>query len=230
MRGGRKLVDDPVVIHEDEADFRVPDGLEMHLVLDVAGFGIFRPQKLAARGKIVKERAHFDLRAWRVAGVLDGLDLSTVHDHFGAGQGARFPRGQAETRHAGDAGQGFSTESQCMDGGEVIARADFAGGVPFQAEQGIVAVHSTAVVDDANGGDASAADEHLNPARAGIDGVFHQLFDHAGWALHDLASGNLAGDLFGKESDAGHGEGIFDSRLRDFRLAAKRQFSPGRSQ
>jgi hypothetical protein len=119
-----------------------------------------------------------------------------------------LPGGQTETRDAGDTWQCFSTESESVDGSEIFARADFAGGMPFEAEQGIVTVHSTAIVDHANGGDAPAANEHFDLVRPGVDGILDQFLDHTGRALNDLASGDLAGDLFGKEGNAGHVEGF----------------------
>ena len=41
----------------------------------------------------------------------------------------------------------------------------------------------------------------LNPLRAGVDGVLHQLLDDAGWTLHHLACGNLINKLARKKTD-----------------------------
>ena len=50
--------------------------------------------------------------------------------------------GEAEARDAGDAGQRFAAKTEGVDGREIGARADLAGGVALQAEQRVVAVHA----------------------------------------------------------------------------------------
>ena len=71
-------------------------------------------------------------------------------------------------------------------------------------EPSVVAIHAGAVIDHADRGDAAAPDEDLDFPRAGVDGILDQLLHHARRPLDDFAGGNLAGDGFGKEGDAGH--------------------------
>ena len=198
MRGGRELPDDAVVIDKDEAGLRMADGLEVKLVLDVAGLGVFGAQKFPARGEIVEKRAHLDLRARCFAAVAHGLDFPAADEHLGAGEGVALAGGEAEARDAGDARQRFAAEAEGVDRGEVGARANLARGVALEAEQGVVAVHAGAVVDHADVGDAAAADHYLDPRGSGVAGVYDQLFDHARGPLHDLAGSHLAGDGFGE--------------------------------
>jgi hypothetical protein len=207
VRRGRELVDDAVVIDEDEADGVVTDGLEMELVLDVAALGGRGAEEFATRRKVEEQVIGFYLRSGGVSAVANVLDLPGVDEEIGADEGAVLAGGEAEAGDAGDAGDGLAAEAKGGDGGEVEAGAYFAGGVAFEAEEGIVAVHAGAVVDDADGGGAAAADHDLNLAGSGVEGVLDELFDDRGGTLDDLAGGDLAGDLLGKQGDAAHGMG-----------------------
>ena len=86
------------------------DRLQMNLMFDVAAFGILRTKKFAARGQIVKKRAHFDLRAWGFTAVAHNVDLAAVDDNFCPGDRARLTRSQAKSRHTGDAWQALRRE------------------------------------------------------------------------------------------------------------------------
>ena len=74
---------------------------------------------------------------------------------------------------------------------------DLAGGVAFQAEQGIIAAHARAVVHDANEAAAAGLDFNGDARGVGVERVFDQFLDYAGRPLNDLAGGDLVGDLFG---------------------------------
>jgi len=203
--GGGELVDDAVVVDEDEADGVVTDGLEMELVLDVAALGGRGAKEFATRRKVEEQVISFYLRPRGVSAVADVLDFAAVDGEIGADEGAVLAGGEAEAGDAGDAGDGLAAETKGGDGGEVEAGAYFAGGVALQAEEGVVAVHAGAIVDDADGGSAAAADHDLDLAGGGVEGVFDQLLDDGGGTLDDLAGGDLAGNLLGKQGDAAHG-------------------------
>ena len=64
--------------------------------------------------------------------------------------------------------------------------------------------HAAAVVGDADPPPAAAVGEDVDPAGAGVDGVLHQLLDHARRALDHFAGGDAVDDLFGELAD-GHG-------------------------
>ena len=74
----------------------------------------------------------------------------------------------------------------------------------FEAEQGVVAAHAEAVVGDADEATPAGTDFNGDFFGVRIEGVFDELLDDARGALHDFASGDLVGDLFGKELDAVH--------------------------
>ncbi|MGY3288578.1 hypothetical protein ACVWWP_001645 [Bradyrhizobium sp. LM3.6] len=63
--------------------------------------------------------------------------------------------------------------------------------------------HAAAVVGDADPPAPAAIGEDVDPARAGIDGVFDQFLDHARGTFDHLAGGDAVDDLFWQLAD-GH--------------------------
>ena len=61
MFSGRKLSDDAIIIEKDKTDFGVTDGLEVKLVFDVTGLGIFGSKKFSPSGEVIEERSDFNL-------------------------------------------------------------------------------------------------------------------------------------------------------------------------
>ena len=206
MGGGGELMDDAVLMEQDEGDVGVADGLQLDLVVDVAGLGVFRAEEFAAGGEVVEEGADFDLGAGGVAAIADVVDFAGVDGDLRAGEGAVLACGEAEAGDAGDAGEGLAAKAERGDGGEVEAGAYFAGGVALEAEEGVVAVHACAVVCDADHRASAGADHHLDFACLGVEGVLDELFYHGGGALDDFSGGDLAGDVLWKEGDAAHGD------------------------
>ena len=113
-------------------------------------------------------------------------------------------RGEREPADAGDAGQRFAAKSHRRDGGQVFGFPDFAGGVPFEAEQGVVAAHAQAVVDHAHEAAPAGLDFHRDARGLRIERVLDEFLHDAGRPLNHLAGGDLIGDLFGQQADAVH--------------------------
>jgi hypothetical protein len=84
------------------------------------------------------------------------------------------------------------------DGGQILGAHDLAGGVAFEAEQGVVAIHADAIVGHAN--EAASSGLHLDAdARGlGVEGVFDQFLDHTGRPLDHFAGRDLVRDVFGR--------------------------------
>src|SRR5215467_465181 len=108
------------------------NGLQMKLMFDVAAFGVLRTKKFPARGQVEKKRPHFDLRSRPFTAVAHNFDLAAVDDNFRSRDRARFACGQAKSRHAGDAWQGFTAKSERGNGLKIGSRANLAGGVTLQ--------------------------------------------------------------------------------------------------
>ncbi|RYD60463.1 MAG: hypothetical protein EOP84_36960, partial [Verrucomicrobiaceae bacterium] len=53
--GPGQLVDWSIILHKDEADFRVTDGLEVELVLHVVCLRRFGAEELSTGGKIIEQ-------------------------------------------------------------------------------------------------------------------------------------------------------------------------------
>ena len=85
-----------------------------------------------------------------------------------------------------------------------ILVVELGGGVTVDGERQIGVCHAAAVVGDADAATSAAIGENIDPAGAGIDGVFDQFLDHARWALHHLAGGDAVDELFRELAD-GHG-------------------------
>ena len=168
--------------------------------------GVLRAQKFPARRQIKKKLAHFNAGAWSAAASFDSGDLPAVDEHFGAFRrfAVAFARGQGEAAHAGDARQGFAPKAHRGDRTQILRPGDFAGRVPFQAEQRVVPAHAQAVVGDANEAASAGLDFNRQARGLGVEGILHQFLDHAGGALDDLAGGDLVGHLFGQQTDAVH--------------------------
>ena len=126
---------------------------------------------------------------------------------------SRVVRGEAAD--AGDAGNGFAAKAHRRDGGEVLRALNLAGGVTFEAEQGVIAAHAEAVIGHAH--EAPAAGLHFDgeAARAGVEGVLNEFLDHAGRALDHFAGGDLVGDVLGEQANAVHVETRENFRRRE---------------
>ena len=75
----------------------------------------------------------------------------------------------------------------------------------FKGEQGVVAAHAVAVIDDADELAAAGFDFDADAGGAGVEGVFEQLLNDGCGALDHFAGGDLVGDLVGEDADAAHG-------------------------
>jgi hypothetical protein len=210
---------------EGEADVGVGEGGGGEPVLDVGAFGVVAAEEFAAGGDVEEEVADFEGGAVGGAGLPDLEDATAVDDDLGGGGGvgcAAFAGGEGEAGDAGDAWDGLAAEAEGGDAGEVGGVGDFAGGVAFEAEEGVVAAHAGAVVGDAEEGAACGEGFDGDAGGAGVDAVFDQFLDDAGRAFDDLAGGDLVRHVFGEESDPVHGGGDQGARWRRLRTSLAR--------
>jgi hypothetical protein len=149
------------------------DRLQMHLMFDVAAFGILRTKKFSARREIIKKRTHLDLRALRFTAVPHYVDFPAIDNNFCPSDRARFTRSQAEAGHTGDAWQRFAAKAQRRNGLKVGSRTNFAGRMSLERKQRIIAVHAAAVIDHANQRNSTATNSDIDVASAGVETVFN---------------------------------------------------------
>jgi hypothetical protein len=74
----------------------------------------------------------------------------------------------------------------------------------LECEDGIIAQHSFAIIDNFEQTTPTAFDLDDNPACAGVDGVFDQLLGDRSRAFHDFTRGYLIGYVVWEESDLRH--------------------------
>ncbi len=150
VTGGWQLEDEAIAVPQSKCDVRVGDRVDAHLLLDVAELGRFGAQELAPSWDVVEQRAHLDLCAWSLAAVVNVPELAPIDIDLGAAERVRFPGGKAEARDAGDRGECLAAEAEGRDIAEVLFGVEFAGRMAFEAQQGVVARHAVAVVEDAD--------------------------------------------------------------------------------
>jgi hypothetical protein len=81
------LKDEPIISQQSEGNPRMPDRLEMNLVLNVTAFRVFRTKKFSTRWQIIKKRAHLYLRSGRFTAVAHNVNLAAIYDDFRSGNG-----------------------------------------------------------------------------------------------------------------------------------------------
>ena len=198
-------MDHAVVVDQDEAGLRVADRLKMDLMLDVAALRILAAQEFAPGREIIEKRTHLDLRPGSVAAVANVLHFPAIDGKIGAGQSPVFAGGEPEPGDAGDTGKRLASETERRDRGEIEPRPDLAGGVALEGrathrrDPCPVPSSATRIIEL-----PPAADQHLDLARFGVQGILDQFLDHGRRALDHLAGGNLAGHLLRQQRDAAH--------------------------
>ena len=78
----------------------------------------------------------------------------------------------------------------------------------LEGQQGIVAQHAAAVVDDADQAPAAGFHFDAHVGGAGVERIFQQFLDDGGGPLHHFAGRDLVGDLVGENADAAHERSI----------------------
>ena len=110
-------------------------------------------------------------------------------------------------RHAGHGSNRRQRLSAKAKGGnreQIVGGAQLGSGVAFEGEQRVIAIHSVAVVGNANQLPSARLNLDSNAAGASVEGVLQQLLHHRGRPVHNLARGDLVGNLVGKYADAAH--------------------------
>ena len=123
---------------------------------------------------------------------------------------AGVARDDAELSDRADRGQGFAAEPERLDVQQILV-VELRGSVAIDRQRQVGMRHAAAVIGDADPPPAAAVGEDVDPAGAGVDGVFDQFLDHARGTLDHLAGGDAVDDLFGKLAD-GHGFSVADSK------------------
>src|SRR6185503_21284647 len=105
--------------------------------------------------------------------------------------GAARAASQREMRDRRDTGQRLAAETERGNPLEVVGTANLAGRMALDGEPRILRRHAFAVVFDLDQLLAAKLHRDDDPARARVDRVLDELFDHGCRTLDDFSGGNL---------------------------------------
>ena len=176
-------------------------------------FGVFGFEKLASRGGIKKQFAHFDGGADRMRRRAAGVELAVHGADALAVAAVGAAAGEGEPRHGSDTGQAFTAKAHAGDVFQIIEAGDFAGGMAGKRQSDVVGVDAAAVVGDADELDAAACQLDVDVGCACVDAVFNDFFQRIGGALHHFAGGDLVDKMVGQGGDAFHA-GAFENGVQ----------------
>ena len=108
-----------------------------------------------------------------------------------------------------DRGQGLAAEPQRADAEQVVGLGELARGVGGDGQRQLFGRDSAAVVRHPHQVQSAVGGGNVDPRGPGIDGVFHQLLDHARRPFDDLAGRDLVDEGLGRRW-----MGMRDERLR----------------
>ena len=200
----RQMESDSSIANQGECHPRISDRVGAELLLDMGIFRGLRPQEFTARRHIEKQRSHLNDRAGSSAMVLHSHEFAAHDFDFRAAQRLSLARGQAKAGNAGDAGQCLAAKTKGFDGRQILLGAYLAGGMAFNAQQGVLTIHSDTVIRDANQRRPSALDLDSHMRGSSIQTVFHQFTNHSSRPFHDFSSCHLAGECVGENADFRH--------------------------
>ena len=192
------------VTQQLEGDMGMAEGKVLHDAADSGTLGTVLLHKLHSGGGVVKEVAHTDGSSLGAAG-LDDLFGYTALQMEGCAALRTLLAG--EDVHAADSGNGrqcLTTETQRANGAQVLGAAQLTGGVAQKGSRQLVGSNAAAVIGDAQIGHTAALQLYHDGGRTGIDGVFQQLFHHAGRALHHLTGGDQIRHMAIQTLNMGH--------------------------
>ncbi len=201
------------VVHQAEADFEARQRQALQHAQDVLKFGGLAAQEFAARRHIEEQIAHLDAGSRRMRRGRGGAALAVARLHAPGMVRFAGSRTQRQARHGGDARQRFAAKSQGGYALQILKRGDLAGCVARERQPHLLRRDTGAVVAHPDQSAAAALQFHLDAQRARVERILHQLLDHGGRPLDDLAGRDLIDELLGKNLD---GQGI-SSRTGYFR-------------
>jgi len=209
--GGRQAIDLVVIDAQHEGDPNIRKSLEKEGMTDMRVFRLRGTEKLAACGHIEKEIPDGDVGSAGRARIAHLLDFAAKNQDFRPYGGVGAVGCERELGNGCDGGKGFPSESHGGDGVEILELTKLAGGMTLNAQQCVVAIHASPIVQNP---DQSASPIHhfdLNACGSGIEGILDQLLQNGCRAFHDLARGNLVDHRVRQHLD---GSGFAHGKIR----------------
>ena len=205
-RAAAQLMQRTAVVAQGEMDLEARQGHALEGLFQMLEFGALRAQKLAPRGRIEEQIAHFYGGAARVRRGRHG------HRHVAPRTAGAVPAtalgagiaGQFELRYGADAGQRFAAKTEAAHPLQVFQRGDLAGRVAIQGQGQIVLRDPAAVVAQSDQARAGGLYIDVHALRARVETVLEEFLEHRRRSLDDLAGGNLIGQTGRKALDRRH--------------------------
>ena len=170
---------------------------------DVAELGLRRAHEFPPHRRVVEEIVDLDGRAHRAAAGNDLAGMSAGDFDFRPALVGRRAAAKHQPADLADGGQGFAAEAQRADAEQVVGLGELARGVGGDGQRQFFGRDSAAVVDDPHQVQSAVLGSNVDPRGPGVDGVFHQLLDHACRPFDDLAGRDLVDEGLGETTD-GH--------------------------
>ena len=183
-----------VVVPQRAVDVRIGQGQPGEGFADVTHLGLRAAQKLPPHRRVVEQLSNFDRRPPRAAARRHAQRMTGRDFQLGTGRRLVGAAAQDQPADFGDRRQGFAPKSERRHAKQIVAVAQFARGMAGHGQRQFVGGNSAAVVGHAHQFQPTLLDRHVDPPGAGIDRVFHQLFDDARRPLDHLAGGDLVHD------------------------------------
>ena len=190
--------------HEFEADLRIAEGQPGDHIRHKGTLARILFEEFHSGGGVVEQIPHPDGGAHSPGGRLGRLLLPALVAVEGGKLAGLGPGQQLHPGDAGNGGQCFAPEAQGVDVVQVLLRCDLAGGVADEGGGDVFRFDAGAVVADLDQLDASRLDGNGDLGRTGVDGIFHQLFDHRGRTLHHFARSDQLGGMLIQNADDCH--------------------------
>lgn len=153
-------------------------------------------EKPTPHRQVEEEVARLDGGAGRARGGRTSGEGAGHYLHPASGVAAGPGRGQRHGRYRPDSVERLPPESQGVEAGEIVARADLARRVPGDGERGVPGAHPRAVVAHPDQLRSAARYLDLHPRGPGVQRVLDELLYRRGETLYDLPRRYAARDLF----------------------------------
>ena len=188
----KAVVDRAAIVDEAERDLRTAEDHARHRVVDERALILCLPQKRSSHGNVEEQIAHDDGRPLRAADLAHGHVPPALHVQ----PRSRFLRlGARGHLHAGDGSDGrqrLAAKAERANIIQLLGSDQLGGGVVLKGQTHLPRLDAAAVVSDAHIADAAVAYLHCHGGGAGVQRIFHQLFDHRRGPFDDLAGGNAS--------------------------------------
>ena len=176
----------------------------LHQAQGRRGLGGVLAHELEPGRGVVKEVTDQDGGALRGTHGADLLRHAALQVQRGAGVCPGGAGEDVQPGHGGDGRQSLAPEAQGADAPQVLTLAELGGGVAQKGGGQLLGGDAAAVVGDPDEAHAAPLELHHHGGAVGVNGVFHQLLDHAGRPLHHLSGGDQVGHVGIQLLNMGH--------------------------